>query len=228
MGGGGQNPFQNGLELFKSPTGIHSTMVVFETVYFEEGGPEHTRATLEASVRAAQQLGVGTLVVASTTGDTGVKAAELCRDAELRLVVVGHQMGFPEEGVQRFKPENFERITELGGAVCLGTDVLTNSIRRRQRLGHSPLSTITQCLSAVKLKVNVEIVAKACDAGLVKPGERVISVAGSHWGADTAAVFTAADSAHILDVRPLLFICYPMSREKADAEYLARRKAQQV
>lgn len=200
-------------------------MIKHTTIYYPEGGVEHTETTLKASLEAAKKLDIKTILVASTSGETGVKAAELYKDKGINLVVVGHQMGFPVPKVQQFKPDNWERIETLGGVVNLGTDVVTNSIRQRQRLGHSPMSIITQTLIAMKLKVNVEIVAKACDAGLIMPGDRVISIAGSHKGADTSAVFTANDSPNILDIRPEMFICYPLSREKADAEYMARRQA---
>ena len=200
-------------------------MIKHTTIYYPEGGVEHTETTLKASLEAAKKLDIKTILVASTSGETGVKAAELYKDKGINLVVVGHQMGFPVPKVQQFKPDNWERIETLGGVVNLGTDVVTNSIRQRQRLGHSPMSIITQTLIAMKLKVNVEIVAKACGAGLIMPGDRVISIAGSHKGADTSAVFTANDSPNILDIRPEMFICYPLSREKADAEYMARHQA---
>jgi len=200
-------------------------MIKHTTIYYPEGGIEHTETTLKASLEAAKKLDIKTILVASTSGETGVKAAELYKDTDINLIVVGHQMGFPVPKVQQFKPDNWESIETLGGVVNLGTDVVTNSIRQRQRLGHSPMSIITQTLIAMKLKVNVEIVAKACDAGLILPGDRVISVAGSHKGADTSAVFTANDSPNILDIRPEMFICYPLSREKADAEYMAKRQS---
>jgi len=200
-------------------------MIKHTTIYYTEGGIEHTETTLKASLEAAKKLDIKTILVASTSGETGVKAAKLYKDTGINLIVVGHQMGFPVPKVQQFKPDNWESIETLGGVVNLGTDVVTNSIRQRQRLGHSPMSIITQTLIAMKLKVNVEIVAKACDAGLILPGDRVISVAGSHKGADTSAVFTANDSPNILDIRPEMFICYPLSREKADAEYMAKRQS---
>jgi len=167
-------------------------MIKSEIVYFKEGGAEHTDLTLDLSLKAAKDLGIGKIVVASNTGETGVKAAEALR-----------------------------------GVVCLGSDVLTNSIRMRQKLGHSHLSYITSTLISMKVKVNVEIVAKATDAGLLEPGERVISVAGSHMGADTAVAFTADETSNVLAIRPLQYIVMPLSRKKADEEYMAKRRAAQ-
>ena len=203
------------------------TMIKRETIYYEEGGEELTEETLKASLEAAKELDIKTVIVASNRGVTGVKAAEMFKDSGVKVIVVGHQMGFPVPKVQQFQPENWEKIEALGGVINLGTDVVTNSIRRRQKLGASPMSIICQVLSGHKVKVNVEIVAKACDAGLVFPGDRVISIAGSHLGADTSVVFEASDSPNILDIKPLMYIAFPLSRTKADKEYFAKRAAAQ-
>ncbi len=202
-------------------------MIKRETIYYEEGGTEHTDMTLKASLEAAKELGIKTILVASTTGETGVKAAEMYKGSGVQLIVVGHQTGYPSAGIQQFKSEHRERIEELGGVINLGSDVVTNSIRQRQKLGPSPMSYITQTLIMAKIKVNVENIAKACDAGQILPGDRIISVAGSHHGADTSVVFLANDTPNILDIKPLMFVCYPLSREKADAEYMAKRQATQ-
>lgn len=203
-------------------------MIKRETVYFEEGGAEHTDVTLDLALKAADELGIKKVVVASTSGDTGVKTAERFKGSGVKVIVVGHQTGYPTPSVNQFKPENRERIEALGGEVYLGSDVLTNSIRHRQKLGPSPLSYITQALIAIRVKVNVEIVAKASDAGLLNPGERAISIAGSHWGADTAVVFEANDSVNILDIKPREIIAMPLSRQKADEEYMKRLRAAQT
>ena len=221
------SPLWNSIVLNPRKPSQDDFMITRETIYYEDGGEQHTETTLRASIEAAKELGIKTILVASNTGETGVKAAEMYKGSGVQLIVVGHQMGFPVAKVQQFKPENWERIAELGGVVNLGTDVVTNSIRQRQRLGHSPMSIITQTLIMAKIKVNVEIVAKACDAGQVLPGDRVISVAGSHKGADTSVVFIANDSPNILDIKPQMYICYPLSREKSDIEYMAKRQASQ-
>jgi len=200
-------------------------MIIHETTYYAEGGAEHTEVTLKKALKAAKELDIKKILVASTSGDTAVKAAELYTGSNIQVIAVGHQHGFPLTGVQSFKPENRKRIEELGGIVELGSDPLTNSIRQRQKLGHSPSSIITQTLASGKVKVNVEIVLKACDAGSVNVGEHVISIAGSHKGADTAVSYLAADTPNILDVKSQYVICMPLSREKADAKYMAKRQS---
>lgn len=196
-----------------------------ETIYFKEGGEKHTEVTLEAAKKTAEELNIKYVVVASTSGETGVKAAELFVDSGIQLIVVGHQRGFPRPSIQQFKKENLDLIQKLGGLVNLGTDVLTNSIRRRQKLGHAPLSYITQTLITMKLKVNFEIIAKACDAGDLPENELCISIAGSHKGSDTALVLLSNDSPNILEIKPREIIAIPLSRQKADAEYMAKRRS---
>jgi len=95
-------------------------MIKRETIYYEDGGEQHTEATLKASLEAAKELGIKTILVASTTGETGVKAAEMYKGSGVQLIVVGHQMGFPVAKVQQFKPENWERIEQLltSGGFC--------------------------------------------------------------------------------------------------------------
>ena len=122
-------------------------MIRREIVYFEDGGPEHTDETIDLAFKAAEELDIGKVVVASTTSDSGVKTAEKFEGIGVKVIVVGHQFGYPDPGQSRFNTENAERLKTLGAEVYLGTDVLTNSIRQRERLGPSPLSILTQTLN---------------------------------------------------------------------------------
>jgi hypothetical protein len=200
-------------------------MVVREVMFYEEGSFEHTDETIDLTIKAAKELGIKKVLVASTSGDSGVKMAEKAEGSGLEVIVVGHQFGFRTPGKSLFKEENALKLAALGAKVCLGTDVLTTSIRQRERLGHSSISVITQTLIMAKIKVNVEVAIKAADSGLVMPGEHVISVAGSHEGLDTSIVLEARDSASILDIRTREVIAMPLSRKKADEEYMRKMKA---
>ena len=200
-------------------------MIRREIIYFEEGGPEHTDETINIAFNAVKELGIKKVVVASTTGESGVKTAERFKGTDVKVIVVGHQFGYPAPGVSRFSSGNAEILKTLGAEVYLGTDVLTSSVRQRERLGPSPLSILTQALIMMKVKVNIEVVAKAADAGLLSPGERVISLAGSHEGLDTAVVIEAQDSANILNIRTREIIAMPLSRQKADEEYMKKMQA---
>jgi len=209
---------------------IHNVIRLYrrETIYFEEGGSEHTDATIDLAYDAARELGIEKVVVASTTGKSGVKVAERFIGSGVDVIVVGHQFGYPTPGQNRFNLENMNRLKELGARVCLSTDVLTTPMRQRERLGPSPLSVITQALIMMKIKVNVEVVVKAADNGIVVPGERVISLTGSHLGLDTAIVLEAQESSNILDIQLREIITMPLSRRKANEEYMKSLKAEKA
>ena len=49
-------------------------------MYFEEPGKTHTEETLKQAFERATALGLNELVVASTTGDTALKAVEIFDD----------------------------------------------------------------------------------------------------------------------------------------------------
>jgi hypothetical protein len=51
------------------------------------------------------------------------------------------------------------------------------------------------------MKVCVEIIAMACDAGVLPEGVKVIACAGTGNGADTAIVATSAASANLFNLR---------------------------
>jgi hypothetical protein len=48
------------------------TNIVSKTVYFENPGPQNTEETLQLAKERAEELGIKNIVIASTTGGTGV------------------------------------------------------------------------------------------------------------------------------------------------------------
>ena len=61
------------------------------------------------------------------------------------------------------------------------------------------------------MKVCFEIVLMVTDAGLVASGEKVIVVAGTARGSDTALVMQAASSQHLRDLESTGSICKPLN-----------------
>ncbi|HCS46778.1 MAG TPA: hypothetical protein DIW61_00395, partial [Candidatus Aminicenantes bacterium] len=51
--------------------------VIVPCFYFEKPGPQNTRRTLEIAAARAEELGVRSVVVASSSGKTGALAASL-------------------------------------------------------------------------------------------------------------------------------------------------------
>ena len=172
-------------------------------MHFDKAGKENSGESLEIARDEALKRGIGHLVVASTWGDTGLAAAKLLKDTDLNLVVVTHSTGHGKPGVQFFSEETKVEIEGLGGVVYTGTDTFTGyEISMGKRGWFSPQALISAVLRMFGqgMKVCVEIVAMAADAGLI-PLEDVVSIAGTGRGADTVVVIGAASTNQLFDMR---------------------------
>lgn len=90
-----------------------------DTLYLNPN-QNNTEATIEAAKIRAVELGLKYIVVASSTGGTGVNAAEAFKDTGIKVVVV--TLFAVSSSTPR--PENLERIRELGGEVVTSTHAL--------------------------------------------------------------------------------------------------------
>ena len=63
------------------------------TFYYEKPGKEHTEKTLKIVLEAAKERNIGTILVASTTGETALKALEIFYESGINLVIIAHQYG---------------------------------------------------------------------------------------------------------------------------------------
>ncbi|RJS84058.1 hypothetical protein CW702_03010 [Candidatus Bathyarchaeota archaeon] len=174
----------------------------------------NTDEVLKAAKERADELGIRDIVVASTRGETGVKAAEIFKG--YNLVVVTHHTGFRAPGIQEMKEENRKTIEELGGKVFTGTHAFMNVERAiLNKLGTAyPTEIIAHTLRLFGegMKVAVEITLMAADAGLIPVDKDVISIAGSGKGADTAVVIKPANSKDLFEVTIREIIAKPRTR----------------
>ncbi|MHC4619379.1 MAG: pyruvate kinase alpha/beta domain-containing protein, partial [Planctomycetota bacterium] len=157
-----------------------------KTVYFEQPGQENTAAVFDVVDRALSELDIHKVVLASTRGDTARFAMDWYEGQDVRLVVVPHQYGFGPG--QRFPQELVERARREGHEVML--------FHQEKIFGQGPAQWVANFLRAFcqGVKVCVEILLMAGNAGLVQEGEQVVVVAGTGRGADTALVMTGATS----------------------------------
>ena len=181
-------------------------MVRREAWYFDNVGPQNTEACLELLEKAAAE-GFQHLVVASTTGDSGVQAARRLAGQDVNLVVVGHSVGFKGPNIDEFIPELQEEITRLGGKVLKAT-ILTHSLDTSladQFKGSAPTLLIANTLRRLGhgIKVCCEIVMEAVDAGLIPEETEVVAAAGTARGWDTVAVLKSAASKRFLKLSVL-------------------------
>jgi uncharacterized protein len=181
-------------------------MIRREAWYFPETGPRNTAACLDLLDKAASE-GYEHLVVASTTGDSGVQAARLLAGRKINLVVVGHSVGFKGPNIDEFLPEHQEEIIRLGGRV-LKTTILTHSLETSladQFKGSAPTLLIANTLRRLGhgIKVCCEIVMEAVDAGLIPEEAEVMAAGGTARGWDTVAILKSAASKRFLKLSVL-------------------------
>lgn len=188
-------------------------------VYFDKPGDENTGATLTLARKRAEELGIKTILIASTFGKTAVKAMDALKG--MRIIVVTHSAGFKGPNTQEFTDES-KKIVEDNGGTVLTTTHAFGGISRAFRQGDIPQTPATYVVgdliaSTLRIfgqgtKVACEIAIMAADAGLVRTDEEVISVAGTGSagrGADTALVLKPDYAQRFFDMRVKEVICKP-------------------
>ena len=186
------------------------------TTYFETTGRANTDEVLRITQKRAQELGVKTVLVASTSGDTAVKAVEALNG--VRIIAVGLSAGWQSPAnhapPRKFTEENRLKIESSGGVVLRATHFLGGLDRaiKAKSPGMSLSSDIvasTLRLFGSGMKVVCEIVIMAADAGSVGTDEDVIAIAGTGRGADTAVVFRPVNSGNFFNLRIKEILCKP-------------------
>ncbi len=179
-------------------------------MYFENPGKENTDKCVELALKRAEELGIGYMVVASTTGYTIRKLLE--KDPSGNVVCVTHQMGFRKDREDEFEVDR-EELMEKGVKVLTTTHLMAGLNRGvRNRYGGSTYSDVvadTLRMFSQGVKVCVEIAVMALDSGLIPSGEKVVAIGGTGRGADTALVVVPAHSQNFFETRVLEVICMP-------------------
>ncbi len=148
--------------------------------YFTDPGSPNTEKVIEAVKNRIISGGVRTIVVASTSGETGVKFARELKEAATVIAISHGEMN----------PRHKRQITEYGGKPVDKTHLALhakgmNDVRRS-------FYTFGQ-----GFKVAVEVILIAADKGEISLYEDVIGVGGTGKGADTAIIARATPSKEI-------------------------------
>jgi len=192
---------------------IRSSDLIVPCLYFQRPGPQNTRRTLEIVAARAQELGIRSIVVASSSGKTGALAASLF--PKKNLVVVTHSTGFLKPDFQELKPALRRKIESLGGKILTCQHAFGGVNRAvRKKLGTFELDEIiayTLRTFGEGAKVAVEISLMAADAGFISTLEPCLSIGGSGSGVDTALLLRPANAQTFFDLRVLEVLAKPRS-----------------
>ena len=198
-------------------------MLIRQVACFDKPGAQNTDETIKFAVERALESGIKHVVVASSSGETGVKVARALKGKGVKVVVVGLHVGFSLPGVRRLEERHARELKGLGVTVVEQTHALSGverSITRRLG-GASRVESIAEALRTlmgVGTKVCVEISIMAADGGHVPVDGKaeIIAIGGTHKGADTACFILPAHANNFFDLQIREFIAMP--RDKAWTE----------
>jgi hypothetical protein len=181
------------------------------TVYFTEPGVKNADETLKIAKARAEQLGIKSIIVSTTSGDTGVKVAELFKG--YNVVVVTHSDGFKAPNTNELTPENRDKIVKAGGKILTATHAFGGVGRAVSRKFNTiqvdEIIANTLKLFGQGMKVACETSMMAADAGLVRVSEDAIAMGGSSRGVDTAIVVRPAYTRDLFDLKVREILCKP-------------------
>ena len=187
--------------------------------YFEKPGEVNTPDAARFAIERAKELGIKTIVVASTSGMTASVFFDAIQGTGKNLVIVTHVIGFTKPGEWEFSQEIADRLQEHGVRIVTSTHALSGLERALSRSpkvgGGSRTEAIAEALRrvvAVGLKVAVECVLMATDAGAIDIHGEVIAVGGTATGADTVCVIRPAHTTNFFDLQVREIVAMPRVR----------------
>jgi len=190
-----------------------------DVYYFDKPGEANTEDAARIAVGRATELGITTIVVASTSGATAKVFYEAVKGTKIRLVVVTHVMGFSKPGEWEFDAETAAMLRKNGVAIVTGTHALSGLERALSRSpkvgGGSRTEAIAEALRrtvAVGLKVAVECVLIAADCGAIGIDREVVAAGGTAGGADTVCVIRPANTADFFSLQVREIAAMPRNR----------------
>jgi hypothetical protein len=185
--------------------------IVAPCVYYTRTGPANTARTLELAGARAKALGISKVLVATTSGATGVQAVEALDG--LSVIVVTHSAGFGGPDTQELSAQNRAALESAGAAILTCQHAFGGVGRAvRKKLGTYQIDEImafTLRTFCEGIKVVAEMALMAADAGQVRTDEPVVAIAGTGQGADTAAVLRPTNAQTFFDLQFQEIICMP-------------------
>lgn len=185
--------------------------------YFERGG-KHTDEVLAHAKQIIDNRGIKDIIVATTRGETGVKACEAFDPSKYNVVVVTHSDGFRGTNNQELDEKNKEKIISLGGKVLTATHTFSgvetgiSKMIGGGNVNHPVelFARLVRMVIADGVKVCMEIACMAADAGMIPDIEKdTLCIGGTGAGADTACIIKAAYSRAFPEMKVKQIICKP-------------------
>lgn len=192
-------------------------MVKKSITYFEKPGAENTDEVINLVHERLKEGDIKSIVVASTSGNTGLKFAKHL-GKETNLVIVSTHPGSKTPGVWEFDLNNLQEIENLGCKVIKQPHVFSGLEKsfttKFSGISHSEvLAESLKSLFSPGMKVCIEIAIMALDGGAIPLG-KTIAVGGTGAngrGADTAVVVLPSHTNNFFNFRILEIIVKPFN-----------------
>jgi len=188
--------------------------------YFKEAGYENTSDVVEITHRRLQEGDIKSVVVASSSGKTGLRFAKRMA-RETNLVVVSSHPGFSTPGVWDFNLDVLSELESTGCKVVKQSHILSGLERsisnKFSGASHTEVvAEVLRSLLGVGMKVAIECSIMAADSGAI-PIQKTIAVGGTHsgkgGGVDCAIVVWPSHSNNFFDFRVLEILAKPYKRD---------------
>ncbi len=198
--------------------------------YFKYCGEANTEKVLQAVRLRCLKTNMSKVVVASETGRSAIKALDMFKGTNIKVIVVTHYpattwgpKGKIPIGLRRKEyTENLKKLEENEIGIVQGTRPFAPPSRSINWDFPTDECIIDKTLEifGAGTKIAVEAAIMATDAGELNEGEEIVSCAGTFKGLDTALIVKTAYSGHFFtefEVREI--IAKPICRVKKLPEY---------
>ena len=188
--------------------------------YFNQPGAGNTDDIVEIVYKRLKEGDIKSVVVASSSGVTGLKFAKKMAK-ETNLVIVSSHPGYSAPGVWNFDLNILKELESMGSKVVKQSHILSGLERsisnKFSGASHTEvLAEALRCLLGVGMKVAIECAIMAADSGAI-PIDKTIAVGGTSTekgrGADCAIVVWPSHFNNFFDFRVLEILAKPFSRD---------------
>ena len=168
-------------------------MMEQKILYFEKPGKQNQTKLIHYAKKRANELGIETVVVATTHGGTAKAVKKAFDNSKIQVIAVSIAEGFSmREGWCMTKEERNE-LENLGIIVLTSSHALGDGVSSAfaEKYGGKPVEEIVRDAFyrfGQGMKVCVEVVLMAADAGLLLMDQEVMAIGGTSSGADTCII----------------------------------------
>lgn len=201
-----------------------------EITYFRYCGEVNTEKVLHAARKRCEELKINKIVIASETDRSALKAVDVFRAINTKIIVVTHYPAttlgprgdIPIGLMRKEYSETKEKLLENGVKIVQGSRPFAPPSRSIKWDNPSPEGVMDKTLDVfgAGTKIAIEVAIMATDAGEIDEEEEIISCAGTYKGLDTALVVRTAYSMNFFkDFEVREIIVKPICRVRELPEY---------